>query len=103
MSTEELLDRITATKRQLADLQATYDGLLDQLTAAYQAGEVDPSFTHDDWSLTFSEGRRTWSYPPAVKALETNLKAAKRLAEADGSAQAKLGAPFWSVRPPAAA
>ena len=103
MSTEELLDRITSTKRQLADLQTTYDRLLDELTDAYQSGEVDPGFTHNDWSLTFSEGRRTWSYPPAVKQAEAQLKAAKRLAEADGTAEAKIGAPFWTVRPPAAA
>ncbi len=103
MTTDDLLDQLTATKRQIAELQATYNGLLDRLTEAYQAGEVDPSFTHNDWSLTYSEGRRTWSYPPAVKQAEATLKAAKRLAEADGTAEPKVGAPFWTVRPPAAA
>lgn len=101
MTTDDLLDQLTATKRQIAELQATYDGLLDQLTVAYQAGEVDPSFSHNDWSLTYSEGRRTYTYPPAVKALEDGLKAAKKLAEANGSATPKTGAPFWTVRPPA--
>ena len=102
MTTDDLLNQLTATKRQIAELQATYDGLLDQLTAAYEAGEVDPSFNYNDWSLTYSEGRRTYTYPPAVKALEDGLKAAKRLAEANGSATAKTGAPFWAVCPPAA-
>ena len=102
MTTDDLLNQLTATKRQIAELQATYDGLLDQLTAAYEAGEVDPSFNYNDWSLTYSEGRRTYTYPPAVKALEDGLKAAKRLAEANGSATAKTGAPFWTVCPPAA-
>ena len=102
MITDDLLNQLTAAKRQIAELQATCDGLLDQLTEAYQAGEVDPSFSHNDWSLTYSEGRRSWSYPPAVKALEDGLKAAKKLAEANGSATPKTGEPFWTVRPPAA-
>ena len=101
MITDDLLNQLTAAKRQIAELQTTYDGLLDRLTEAYQAGEVDPSFSHNDWSLTYSEGRRSWSYPPAVKALEDGLKAAKKLAEANGSATPKTGAPFWTVRPPA--
>lgn len=96
----ELLDRIVAVKARIKDLEGKYAELLDALTAAYERGEVDPSFTHNDWSISYSEGRRTWSYPPAVKALETNLKAARKLAEADGSAEPKVGAPFWNVRPP---
>jgi hypothetical protein len=101
MTTDDLLNQLTATKRQINELQSTYDDLLEQLTDAYEAGEVDSSFTHNDWSLTYFEGRRTYTYPPTVKALEDGLKAAKRLAEANGSAEPKTGAPFWTVRPPA--
>jgi hypothetical protein len=97
---DELLDRIVAVKARIKDLEGKYQELLDALTAAYERGEIDPSFTHDDWSISYNEGRRTWGYPPAVKALETHLKAARKLAEADGSAEARTGAPFWTVRPP---
>lgn len=99
-SIEELLDKVTQTKKELENLKEQYEILLDDLTAAYEAGEVDPSFSHNDWSLSYSEGKPTWVYPEAVKDIEKQLKAAKRLAEADGTAQSSIGAPFWTLRKP---
>jgi hypothetical protein len=32
--------------------------------------------------------------------LEAQTKAAKKAAEADGSATAKVGEPFWTIKPP---
>ena len=76
--------------------------LRDQLTALHDAGEIDGTFTHEDWSFTYSAGRRSWTYPPVVKAIETQLKSAKNAAQADGTAEARTGAPFWTLRRPEA-
>ena len=100
LSVDEILDQITATKLLAKGVEAHLATLQDRLTERLEAGEIDHAFSHNDWSFSYSLGKRTWSYPPAVKAAETSLKAAKKAAEADGTATATTGAPFWTVRPP---
>jgi len=97
---DDLLTSITATKRRIAELGSLLDAYLDDLSRRVDAGELDPTFSHEDWSFTLSPGRRSWDYPPAVLTMEQQLKAYKKASEADGSAVAKIGAPFWSIRGP---
>ena len=99
LDADQLLDRLIATRCTIAKLQAEDDAMLDRLDQLAAAGEVDQGgFTHNDYSFSWSAGRRSWAYPAGVKALEAQAKAAKKSSEADGSAIATLGAPFWTIR-----
>jgi hypothetical protein len=97
-TTDQLLDQITATKAQLSVLEGRLAGLLDQLSAALEDGEIDPKFSHDDWTFTHSEGRKTWTYPETVK---KHIKALQELAQSDGTATMKQGGSYWIIKAPA--
>jgi hypothetical protein len=101
MDADQVLDRLVEVRTALARLKATDEALLDRLSVLAEAGEVDQGgFSHNDWAFSWSAGRRSWSYPPGVQALEAQTKAAKKASEADGSATATTGAPFWTIRSP---
>jgi len=101
LSTDELLDHLVAVRQALAALKAQDEALLDRLSELVEQGELDPGgFTHQDFSFSWSAGRRSWAYPAEVQELETQTKAAKKASEADGTATATTGAPFWTIRPP---
>jgi hypothetical protein len=99
LSTDELLDHLIQVRQSIAKLQAEDDAMLDRLDELAAAGEVDQGgFSHQGYSFSWSAGRRSWAYPAGVKAMEAQAKAAKKAAEADGSATATTGAPFWTIR-----
>ena len=94
------LDRACAIRHQMKQLQAELDTIDDRLTAAYEAGELDSSFTHNDWRITHSSGRARWTYPPRVTAMQSALKQAQEESQADGTAARTVGAPFWTFKEP---
>ena len=101
LSTDELLDYLVNVRQAMAALKAEDEALLDRLSELVEAGELDPGgFTHQDHAFSWSAGRKSWSYPAAVQELEAQTKAAKKASEADGTATAKVGAPFWTIKPP---
>jgi len=101
LSTDELLDHLVAVRQAMAALKAEDEALLDRLSDLVEAGELDPGgFTHNDHAFSWSAGRKSWAYPAEVQELEAQAKAAKKASEADGTATASTGAPFWSIRPP---
>jgi hypothetical protein len=101
LSADEVLDRLVLVRKALAGLKATDDALLDRLDQLAEAGEVDQGgFSHQDYAFTWSAGRKSWTYPAGVMGLEAQVKAAKKASEADGSATAKVGEPFWTIRAP---
>jgi hypothetical protein len=101
LTTDEVLDQLVQVRQALAALKASDEALLDRLTELVDAGELDPGgFTHNDHSFTWSPGRKSWSYPAGVQGLEAQAKAAKKASEADGSAVATTGSPFWTINPP---
>jgi hypothetical protein len=101
LTTDEVLDQLVQVRQALAALKASDEALLDRLDQLAEAGEVDQGgFTHNDHSFTWSAGRKSWTYPAGVQALEAQAKAAKKAAEADGSATATTGTPFWTIKPP---
>ena len=101
MDADQVLDRLVEVRQALARLKATDEALLDRLDQLAEAGEVDQGgFSHNDWAFSWSAGRKSWAYPAAVQELEAQTKAAKKAAEADGSATATTGAPFWTIRAP---
>jgi len=101
LSIDELLDHLVAVRQAMAALKAEDEALLDRLSDLVEQGKLDPGgFTHNDHAFSWSAGRKSWSYPAAVGELEAQTKAAKKASEADGSATATTGAPFWTIRPP---
>ena len=101
MTIDQLLDHLVGVRVAMGALKAQDEALLDRLTQLVDAGELDPGgFTHNDHSFTWSAGRKSWSYPAGVQGLEAQAKAAKKASEADGSAVATTGSPFWTIKPP---
>jgi len=101
MDADQLLDYLIEVRTAMAHLKATDEALLDRLDQLAEAGEIDRGgFSHNDWAFSWSAGRRSWKYPAAVTGLEAQLKQAKRASEADGSATATTGAPYWTIREP---
>ena len=101
LSTDELLDYLVAGRQAMAALKAQDEALLDRLSHLVDAGELDPGgFTHNDFSFSWSAGRKSWSYPADVQELEEQTKAAKAQAQANNTATATTGEPFWTIRPP---
>lgn len=98
LTTEQLLDQITATKAQLSVLEGRLAGLLDQLSAALDEGDIDPKFSHDDWTFTHSKGRKSWVYPETVK---KHIKSLQELSQSDGTATMKQGDGYWIIKAPA--
>jgi hypothetical protein len=101
LSTDELLDHLVSGRQAMAALKAQDEALLDRLSELVEAGELDPGgFAHQDHTFSWSAGRKSWAYPAAVQQIAAQAKAAKKASEADGTATATTGAPFWTIRPP---
>jgi hypothetical protein len=101
LTTDEVLDRLVLVRKALAGLKASDEALIDRLDQLAEAGEVDQGgFSHQDYAFSWSAGRKSWTYPAGVMGLEAQASAAKKAAEADGSATATTGAPFWTIKPP---
>ena len=99
---EALLDAITALKAQQKQLEQQLEPLLESLSVTMAAGQLDPSFSHNDWAFSHSPGRLSYAFPAAVQQIEQQLKVAKEAAIQQGSATEKRGKPFWTIRPPKA-
>ena len=97
---DALLDAVTAIKAQQKELEQQLEPLLEALNTAMATGQMDPSFSHNDWAFSHSPGRLTYDFPAAVQQIEQQLKAAKESAIQLGSAKEKRGNPFWTIRPP---
>jgi hypothetical protein len=101
MDADQVLDRLVEVRQALARLKATDEALLGRLDQLAASDEIDQGgFSHNGWAFSWSAGCRSWSYPPGIQALEAQTKAAKKAAEADGSATATTGASFWTLTPP---
>jgi hypothetical protein len=101
LDADQLLDRLIATRCTIAKLQAEDDAMLDRLDALASQGLVDQGgFSHNDWSFSWSAGRRSYEYPDAIINAQKVVEQAKKAAKADGSATETLGTPFWTIRAP---
>ena len=97
---DALLDAVTALKAQQKELEQQLEPLLEALNTAMASGQLDPSFSHNDWAFSHNPGRLTYDFPAAVQQIEKQLKAAKDRAIQQGSATEKRGKPFWTIRAP---
>jgi hypothetical protein len=96
---DALLDRITVLKLQQKSIEAELSPLLEQLSGALEAGELDASFSHNGCSFCWSAGRTSYAYPEPLQQQEQALKEAQRLAVATGAATEKHGKAFWTIKP----
>jgi hypothetical protein len=96
---DALLDRITALKAEQKAIEAALTPLLEQLSGALEAGELDATFSHNDCSFCWSAGRISYVYPEPLQQQEQALKQAQRLAVANGTATEKQGKAFWTIKP----
>ena len=99
---DALLNAVTAIKAQQKELDQQLEPLLEALNTAMATGQLDPSFSHNDWAFSHSPGRLSYEFPATVQQIEQQLKAAKESAIQQGSATEKRGKPFWTIRPPKA-
>jgi hypothetical protein len=99
-SPETLIERIIDTETAIKRLEEQKETLRDELEALCLAGEIDPSFTYNDWSFNRSEGRRSYDYPDTIKQAEADVKALKKASEADGTATLKPLSPSWTIKAP---
>jgi len=97
---DDLLDAVTAIKAQQKELEQQLEPLLEALNTAMASGQLDPSFSHNDWAFAHSTGRLSYEFPPVVQQIEQQLKSAKEAAIQQGSATEKRGKPFWTIRSP---
>jgi len=101
LSPEDLLTNLIDGRKAVAWLKAMDAALLDRLDDLAEAGEIDRGgFSHNDWGISWSAGRRSFSYPADIQALEAQLNAARKTAQANGSATATIGASYWTFTPP---
>jgi len=80
-------------------IEAELSPLLEQLSGALEAGELDASFSHNGCSFCWSAGRTSYAYPEPLQQQEQALKEAQRLAVATGAATEKHGKAFWTIKP----
>ena len=99
LDSEQLLEWIVALKAQAKQIDEQLAAALDHLTHLVDECEIDQAFTFNDWAFSCTS-RTSYEYPQAVREIEGILKTARKASEADGSATAKVGTPFWTIRSP---
>ena len=95
---DALLDRITVLKLQQKSIEVELSPLLEQLSDALEAGDLDANFSHKDCGFSWSTGRIGYVYPEPLQQQEQALKQAQRLAVATGAATEKQGKAFWTIK-----
>jgi hypothetical protein len=95
---DALLDRITSLKLQQRAIEASLTPLLEQLSGALEADDLDANFSHNGCSFCWSAGRISYVYPEPLQQQEQALKEAQRLAVASGVATARHGKAFWTIK-----
>jgi hypothetical protein len=99
---DALLDRVTQLKAAQKVIESELAPLLDQLHAAFDGGELDASFSHNDFSFCWSPGRLSYTYPEPLRLQEQSLKQAQKSAVESGTATIQHGNPFWTIKAPRA-
>ena len=99
---DALLDRITQLKAAQKAIESELTSLMDQLHAAFDSGELDASFSHNDFSFCWSPGRLSYAYPETLRLQEQSSKQAQKSAVESGTATIQHGNPFWTIKAPRA-
>ncbi|WP_162922795.1 hypothetical protein [Synechococcus sp. SynAce01] len=102
--TQEVADALywaAEAKQAVLDAQANLQSATDTLDQMVEIGALPEKNlpTVSGFAIYRQEGRVSWSYPPAIKALEAQVKQQKQLCEQLGEAIQKRGNPFWTIKP----
>lgn len=98
LTADQTLDALIETRQAIEWLKARDASLLDRLDALAEAGEVDRGgFSHNDWPISWSAGKKMYAYPAAVTKLEKQLKEAKAQSQASGTAVESRGKAYWTI------
>lgn len=101
LTADETLDRLIELKSVTDRAETDRAALLDRLDVLADAGEVDRGgFSHNDWSIGWSAGKKMYAYPAAVTELEKQLKEAQAQAKANGTATETRGKAYWTIAKP---
>lgn len=95
--TDQLLDRVIQLQTQAKLIDAQLQAAKDELSAALDAGDLDPAFSHNDWAFSFNQGRLSTTYSTEAKAA---IKAIQDTDVQSGRAEQKRGAGFWVIKAP---
>lgn len=97
LSEEEILAAAETLKTTIDSATEALDRVKQELGQRVDDMRLSPQFTHNGWKFSQKNGRRTWEYPLSVLQLQEQLKSAQSQAQADGSATAITGRPFWEI------
>lgn len=90
------LDRFLELKGQIAELTEEFDGLKDEVLYALME-EPEQKYQYKGFEFTVQR-RKKWKYSPAVKSYTDELKALKKLEEANGTAELQSQTAFPVVK-----
>lgn len=94
---DNLLTRVQALKIQQKRLEADLADAMAELTEIYELGLIDNSFSYNDWSYSYCDGKLTTTYSTEAKAAIQRIQEADKVA---GNAVQKRGKASWTVKPP---
>ena len=98
---DQVIEHLIKLRTMKAALEAADAKALDRLDELAEAGEIDrASFSHNDWGISWSNGKTAYEYPADVQKLEEELKAARNAAKAAGTAKKTTGKSFWTIKRP---
>ena len=95
---DQILDRLTYAKAQVAHFNGLVQQYLDALDQLVQDNQIDSDIHYNDWHIYRQKGKASYTFPDSIKQQEADLKQSKELAIALGDATVKHGKPFWTIR-----
>lgn len=96
-SENEILAAAETLKGAIEAATAALDIIKAELDKRVESMDLSPKFEHNNWRYEQQSGKKTWDYPDPVLQLQEQLKTAQSQAQADGSATATSGKPFWKI------
>lgn len=97
-ATDNLLGELVELTQTIKALEERKRSITDQLSTLYELGQLEGSLQHAGHAITWSPGRKSYSYPAQVVEAEARLMELKEASVANQTAVLKPGSPFWSVR-----
>ena len=94
--TQQLLNTLISLNTRIKELTSQKEEITEALSVELDLGRIPEKLTHAGYSIRWSEGRKTYNYPPNIIEKEAALMEAKAVAVATGHATLKPTKPFWT-------
>lgn len=95
-----VLSNLCKANARLKVVELEVEALKLSLSCLYALGIAKEKMQLNGFNIIRSEGKKTYTYSPAIKAEESALKEHKEVEVALGVAKCRQGSAFWSVKPP---